>query len=166
MEINMAVFVMAVGILGMVALFPLGLREGVQGRADLKQSMFADHVLNQFTALLSSTNLQWSEWVDLEQTAWPEAVTLGNTTWPKANLPSGSGLNVANELDLLANWKTGGQNMTKNQYRVFFSFADGASSKVMGIGVRSSDTDKSEYKLYTNNVLYYAEVLFQGDPKN
>jgi Tfp pilus assembly protein PilV len=65
MEVNMAVFVMAIGILGMVALFPLGLREGVQARADLKQSMFADHALNQLVAILSQTNMTWQVWEDL-----------------------------------------------------------------------------------------------------
>ena len=65
MEVNMAVFVMAIGILGMVALFPLGLREGVQARADLKQSMFADHALNQLVAILSQTNMTWQIWEDL-----------------------------------------------------------------------------------------------------
>ena len=62
----MAVFVMAIGILGMVALFPLGLREGVQARSDLKQAMFADHALNQIVAILSQTNMTWSVWKGLD----------------------------------------------------------------------------------------------------
>ncbi len=176
MEINMAVFVMAIGILGMVALFPLGLREGIQGRADVKQSMFADHALNQLTALLSDTNLTWSEWSRLDQTAWPQAVTMAGTmsqgpqTWGKANLPN----NVRNNLKLTDGWKTGRRALNDNQYRIFFQLTGGKaadnvnrltpSARVMGIGVRSTDHDVSSYDRYTNNVLYYAEVMFHGDP--
>jgi Tfp pilus assembly protein PilV len=61
MEVNMAIFVMAVGILGMVALYPLGLRESTQGQADLKQAMFADYVLKQLVAAASQTNITWTE---------------------------------------------------------------------------------------------------------
>jgi hypothetical protein len=166
MEINMAVFVMAVGILGMITLFPLGLNEGVQGRADLKQSMFADHALNQVTALLSSTNVYWTKWIDLNHTCWPERVEIGQAEYPLADLSNlGGGLDAEQELSkLLDGWKIGGENMTKKHYRVFFDLTDGPSSKVMGIGVRSTETDKTKYQLYTNNPLYYAEVLFQGDP--
>ena len=45
-EVNLAVFVMAVGILALMGLFPTGLRESMQSRADLKQTMFADYALS------------------------------------------------------------------------------------------------------------------------
>ncbi len=44
-EVNMAVFVMGFGVLALMALFPAGLREGMQNRADLKQTMFAQYAL-------------------------------------------------------------------------------------------------------------------------
>ena len=34
-EVNMAVFVLAIGVLSMAALYPLGLRESIQSQADL-----------------------------------------------------------------------------------------------------------------------------------
>jgi hypothetical protein len=40
---------------------------------------------------------------------------------------------------------------------------DVPSARIMGIGVRSTDQDVKGYT-YTNNVLYYAEVMFQGVP--
>ena len=52
-EVNMAIFVMAIGVLSIVALFPLGLRESFQGNADLKQSATADYYLNQVVAIAS-----------------------------------------------------------------------------------------------------------------
>ena len=45
-EVNMAVFVMAIGIVGLLSLFPAGLRESMQSRADLKQAMFAEYLLS------------------------------------------------------------------------------------------------------------------------
>ena len=178
MEINMAVFVMALGILGIVALFPLGLREAVQGRADLKQSMFADHTLNQLVAMLSSTEMEWDDWIDLDHTAWPsttEGLTQGERGWSKADLPSF----ITEKLDLRGEWKNGDIQLKDSQYRVFFQLIGGPtenqavgnsrvrpSSRVMGIGVRSTEKDARDYKSYTNNVLYYAEVMFQGRTPN
>jgi Tfp pilus assembly protein PilV len=54
-EVNMAVFVLAVGILSMAVLYPLGLRESMQSQADIKQSMFADYVLSLAVAQASKT---------------------------------------------------------------------------------------------------------------
>jgi len=54
-EVNMAVFVMAVGVLSMAILYPLGLRESMQSQSDIKQSMFADYVLSIAVAKASQT---------------------------------------------------------------------------------------------------------------
>jgi hypothetical protein len=153
MEVNMAVFVMAVGILSMVALYPLGLRESTQGQADLKQSMFADYVLNQAVAAASQTNITWSAW----------------TQTPKVG--SGSSVNVdfipafiKNNLDLSVYNNMG---MRKDvHYKIGCCLVPGASDKVMGIMVQSTDLIKTvtRYEQITNNPIYYAEVMFQGNP--
>ena len=183
MEINMAVFVMAVGIMSLVGLFPLGLRESYQGRADLQQSMFADYALNQLVALLSQTNLTWSEWKEIGDpnnsgigTVYPEGFTppRGQTklrtilkTLPvcvkgKLVLP---GLQSADNPPKVCEWKVaGGKKMNFDHYRIFFNLVESASDRMMGIAVRSTDIDAPAYENYTNNVLYYAEVMFQGDP--
>jgi hypothetical protein len=54
-EVNMAVFVLAVGILSMAVLYPLGLRESMQSQSDIKQAMFADYVLSIAVAKASQT---------------------------------------------------------------------------------------------------------------
>ena len=59
-EVNMAVFVLAIGVLSMAILFPLGLRESMQSQADLKQSMFADYLLNVAVAAASSPQVTWT----------------------------------------------------------------------------------------------------------
>lgn len=157
MEVNMAVFIMAIGIMGMVALFPLGLREGIQGRADLKQAMFADHALNQLVATLSQTNMAWSDWVDLDHTVYPRSIPGQRKL---ATFPT----EVSKHLDLLGRWRVGGEAMKPEYYLVTFDLVPGASSRLLGIGVCSTEVAETDYSRYTNNVLYYAEVLFQGDP--
>ena len=63
MEVNLAIFIMAVGLLAMVALYPLAYRESRQSQDDVKAAAVADCVLNTLTATLSSRNIKWNEWV-------------------------------------------------------------------------------------------------------
>ena len=65
MEVNLAIFIMAVGVLGMVALYPLGFREGTQSRSDVVEATIADGILNPIVAALSATNMTWASWENL-----------------------------------------------------------------------------------------------------
>ena len=152
-EVNMAVFVMAVGILSMVVLYPLGLRESTQGQADLKQSMLADFVLNQAVAIASQTNITWSAWKQI-----PVANSSGSNYegWPASIFPKYGEVEEPNI------WKGG----SGSRWRVTCARGgEGMSDKIMGIMVQSTDLDflKNSYQ-YSNNPIYYAEVMFQGDP--
>ena len=60
----MAIFIMAVGLLAMVALYPLAYRESRQSQDDVKAAAAADCVLNTLTAALSSRNIKWNDWVN------------------------------------------------------------------------------------------------------
>ena len=62
MEVNLAVFIMAVGVLTMVSLYPLGFRESRQSREDVAGAAVADGVLGPLAAALSSTNMTWQAW--------------------------------------------------------------------------------------------------------
>ena len=64
MEVNLAIFIMAVALLGMVALYPLGFRESQQSRSDVIEAVLADGILNPLVATLStcSSNMTWSAW--------------------------------------------------------------------------------------------------------
>ena len=70
MEVNLAIFIMAVGLLAMVALYPLAYRESRQSQDDVKAAAAADCVLNTLTATLSSRNIKWSDWVDCIERAY------------------------------------------------------------------------------------------------
>lgn len=96
MEVNLAIFVMAVGVLAMVGLYPLGFRESQQSRDDVAGALLADAVLNPLVMALSSTNMTWSAWQDICEgqghsvpaNGW-KAFCRGNSYTPIPN-PSGS----------------------------------------------------------------------------
>ena len=69
MEVNLAVFIMAVGVLAMTALYPLGFRESQQSRDDVRAAIVANEVLGQLTAALSSRNITWDDWEGTIQSA-------------------------------------------------------------------------------------------------
>lgn len=62
MEVNLAIFIMAVGVLAMTSLYPLGFRESQQARDDVRAAVVADEVLGKLTAALSSRNITWDDW--------------------------------------------------------------------------------------------------------
>jgi hypothetical protein len=152
MEVNMAVFVMAIGVLSMVVLYPLGLRESTQGQADLKQSIFADFLLNQAVAAASLTNFPWSQWKNVPNPSENSAVSL------KDSLPDfmRSRMHMPEMTPPLREDK---------KYVISCSLVPGFSDKLMGVMVQSTDLENvTDYNQYSNNPVFYAEVLFQGDP--
>ena len=62
-EINLAIFIMASGVLAMCALYSLGFRENSQSVEDVDSTAYADAVLAPLVAALSSTQLSWNDWV-------------------------------------------------------------------------------------------------------
>ena len=61
-EINLAIFVMATGILSICALYGLGYRENAQSEEDVFATAYADVALAPFVAALSSPQLTWEDW--------------------------------------------------------------------------------------------------------
>ena len=61
-EVNLAVVIMAVGVLGLISLYSLGYRESSQSREDVEAAVLADRNLNALVTMLSSTNVAWSSW--------------------------------------------------------------------------------------------------------
>ena len=60
MEVNLAILIMAGGILAMVSLYSLGYRENRQSREDVLSAALADRVLSPLVMAASSTNVAWS----------------------------------------------------------------------------------------------------------
>ena len=66
MEVNLAILVMATGILAVVSLFSFGYRENRQSREDVAATVYADAVMSRMTMALTATNLPWSVFKALE----------------------------------------------------------------------------------------------------
>ena len=62
MEVNLAILIMALGVLGLVALYSLGFRENRQSLEDVRSVAVAEANLSVLASALSSTNLKWSVW--------------------------------------------------------------------------------------------------------
>ncbi|MBR4523282.1 MAG: hypothetical protein IKO64_03490 [Kiritimatiellae bacterium] len=66
MEVNLAILIMAGGILAMVSLYSLGYRENRQSREDVLSAALADRVLSPLVMAASSTNVAWSTFRQLK----------------------------------------------------------------------------------------------------
>ena len=63
MEVNLAIFIMAAGVLAMVSLYPLGYRENQQSRDDVWAASEADRIFNQLHAALGERSIPWQSWM-------------------------------------------------------------------------------------------------------
>ena len=62
MEVNLAILIMAVGVLTMTSLYPLGFRESEAAHEDVRAAVVAEEVLGKLSAALSSRNITWEKW--------------------------------------------------------------------------------------------------------
>jgi len=81
-EVNMAILVVAGGLLTLFALFPAGLRLSTTALADMRQSMFANEMLSRMEANAASIqNLSdWTDpvafWTACSKNTWADGATL------------------------------------------------------------------------------------------
>ena len=73
MEVNLAILIMAGGVLAMVSLYPLAFSESRQSSDDIAAAAFADGVLAPLTAALSSPTIKWSDWRNAIPTSEPQS---------------------------------------------------------------------------------------------
>ena len=58
MEVNLAILIMAGGVLSVVSLFAFGYRENRQSREDVASAAYADAVMSPLVMACSATNLK------------------------------------------------------------------------------------------------------------
>ncbi len=73
MEVNLAILIMAVGVLTMVSLYPLAFRENQHSRDDVRSAATAQHILNQIMGKLSNREITWNQWMS--------AINSAQSTW-------------------------------------------------------------------------------------
>ena len=186
MEVNIAIFVMATGVIAMAGLFPLGMRESILSQTDFKQAMFADYVLNIAVTAASSTNVTWEEWaqwagdwntVDASLDG-PMSQNMHNAVpdfiWGTGQ--SGKGGQLGRAITEYGNNQMPGfqhKEATRNKtYAVYCVLVPGFSDQVMGIMVRSLEMDVQKSNMGNEEKLrrlqiqpaYYAEARFHGKP--
>lgn len=84
MEVNLAIFIMAVGVLSMCSLYTLGYRENRQSVEDVAAAAFADAYLSPLITGLSATNMTWTAWTQIGEDVSGEARNQGiaDAVWP------------------------------------------------------------------------------------
>ena len=82
-EVNLAIFVMAVGVLSMCALYSFGYRENRQSEEDVFATAYADSYLAPLVAGLSSPQLDWNAWKGIGENVSSAAQESGiDACWP------------------------------------------------------------------------------------
>ena len=175
-EVNLAMFVMAVGTLGLVSLYTLGYRESQQSSEDVQAAAVADKILNSMVAALSSTNMTWS--------AWEGIGTVPQQGWLEYVNESGQGQSINNDSEV-NNSETSFRPVSKSQAN---SLAAQAFNKAISASSSSASFDPQgmacgvvicqngptcsiavrcarRAATLVYQPLYYTEVYFQGLPK-
>lgn len=170
MEVVLAMTIMAIGTLGLVALYSFGYRENQQSLEDVEAVAVAQMNVNAMVAALSSTNMTWSQWKAIG--------TQPATGWGKyANDGTTSGVSVNDGTDSV----TPLANPSAEAQSVFSAVMSAAGmggtfddqGLAVGIVVAPDDPDcprrysvalrcgrRAATLLY--QPLYYTEVAFQG----
>ena len=84
LEVNLAIFIMATGVLVMCGLYSLGFRENRQSVEDVASAAFADAYLGPLVQGLSATNMEWSTWIQIGDTpSQSETLSVASGVWPQ-----------------------------------------------------------------------------------
>ena len=181
MEVNLAIFIMAVGVLAMTSLYPLGFRESQQSRDDVRASIAADEVLGKLTAGLSSRNITWQEWrsaveraVKATDRGWFTYYTRrGSDTWVVKDRSSVNSLaeDVFKSLASACSPKVDFVFSDKDKY-AYGIVAQWGKRTVAGVTHNDYSRVSIGFRLARRaNALmtapiYYTEIHFQGDQKD
>ncbi|MBQ3672075.1 MAG: hypothetical protein II924_00785 [Kiritimatiellae bacterium] len=168
MEINLAILIMAGGILSVVGLYSLGFRENRQSIEDVATAAYADAVMSPLVMALSSTNVTWSSFRALKsrpsEYGWTDY--FNNYGMVEANV-EGKARTVYNEtIGALQGLKPSDTTATRWNWSAA-QFGDTHAglvvlhkqdSPVVRIGFRAAKVES----MLLSAPLYYTEVRFQG----
>lgn len=172
MEVNLAMLVMAGGILSIVSLYSFGYRENRQSREDVAGSSLADAVISPMVMAASATNLKWSAFKESfyypSDKGWLEYVnqSTGTVSADPSSRANGvfsdfmSKMESAAEgsLDAATAFPSGALNGTGLKYGLVVSHDQ--DSPVVYIAFRA--TQKTGQLL--SMPIFVTAVHFQGDP--
>jgi type II secretory pathway pseudopilin PulG len=143
-EVNLAIFVVSVGLLTLFTLFPAGLKEGEAGHADTQTSLFGDYIMSTIRA--NSLKIPTESWDSAQNDLLDDlpGIGYGGSTPASIEFPKGSGLYVRYYLEVVR--------MSGQCYGIRLWVASGA------YGTKKVATFKK------SAFMYYTEVFFSGMP--
>ena len=174
MEVNLAIFIMATGVLAMVSLYPLGYRENQQSRDDVWAASEADRIFNQIHAALSERSIKWNDWVRTVENlkgsvgSWDLYCESSDGYVPKNK----SQLNslAANALNSLSNIaRTKPSDLKLDSKRAYAVVVQPGRIKYNGVTVEDYSRVAISMRISRNSgslfaqPVYFTEVHFQGD---
>lgn len=168
-EVNLAILIMAGGILSVVVLYTLGFREARQSREDLATAAYADAVMSPLVAAFSAMTADWEEdfkgnegWAYPSENGWGAYLDGDGKVViapeGKASSAFGAALGRAGSVNVNAsfpdpgNFKLGAAGLVVMHEK---------NSSVVKIGFRAS----KKASTLLSAPLYYTEVRFQGKQK-
>lgn len=165
MEVNIAIFIMSVGVLSMVSLYSLGYREQSQGKEDVEEAATAELYLAPLMASLSDPDLTWEEFNSIESSpsdGWASYVD-NSRSYNGINAP-----NVQRNASNLAKtafsktYKGKGGVKPDSNLEVALVVQHVKDSPIVSLSIRSG----KRLGALMSQPIYYTEVHFQGDPNN
>ena len=159
MEVNLAMLIMATGVLAVVGLYSMGFRENQQSTDDVASAAYAEAVISPIVRYLSDTNMTWSTFKNLSSKpsdqGWGDYL---EKKGDKLSVRSGSLDRAQSAFGAYTggkNWPTDAKGGLKAAGLVVLHDEDSA---IVRIGFRASLTDDTLMAA----PLYYTEVRFQG----
>lgn len=171
-EVNLAMLIMATGILTIVGLYAFGYRESRQSREDVAATALADTIVSQVVSVLGSSDLKWSVFKDIPnipEEGWTEYFD-ENTGLVKDD-PTNRARSVFSQI--MSQAKSAGVNSTVDlslpqaaidkagmMWGLVITHKKG--SPLVGVAFRATKQPGTLLAM----PLYYCEVRFQGDPNS
>lgn len=164
-EVNLAIMVMAVGVLGIISLYAFGFREERQSREDVASAAYADAVMGPLVTALTATNVTWSAFNSIDNAP-------GDKGWGEYVDKMATGKIVKNPEDSLAkpaySKTVGALGLSKFNWPVTGSTAGNLKGALVVMHkkdsaiVRISFRAAAKENLLFSAPLYYTEARFQG----
>ena len=167
MEINLAILIMATGILSMISLYSLGFRQSSQSREDVAGTAFADAVISPIVMACSDTSLKWSqfrgEWHYPSKEGWGAYLdrTTGRVNVNPENLCKQAFNGVLSKMNSCGarNVQVSYPETSRNGLNGALVISHEEDSAIVKIAFRATD----EAGALLAQPMYYTEVRFQGN---
>lgn len=176
-EVNLAIFIMAGGVLAMVSLYSLGFRESQQSRDDVAAAGYADAFFAPLVAGLSSTTNSWNQWIGIDGSGSSETPELCESVLPadgwsayveSAGNEKSQDFKVKSSCNGIAdgvfqklmNAVGSSYKGDPGQKPPFYALVATRRGGTISLGFRSS----RRLDQLMSQPIYYTEVRFQGDP--